>query len=84
MREQIEMLEYHSGFLSDPIDINMGLGYFISIYPYISRCGLFQKIDTPQESTFSGSGRTYHADDFTFLHIDRYPFEDLKISKAFV
>ena len=69
MREEVEVLEYHSHILSELIDVSRGGSDVRSFKSYRSRSRTLQKIKRSEESRLTGTGRADYNDDFAFFDI---------------
>ena len=82
MRKQVKMLENHSHFLTEAVDVQL---YFLSgsidifflrdvhaIENDLAVCRFFQKVQTAKESRFTGTGRSDHYHYITSVDIRCY------------
>ncbi len=83
MREQVEMLENHTHFATQKINIGFFIGNVYSLKPNLSACRYLKQIQTTQKRAFATSRR---ADDNNFLalfYIEVNPLQYLQIVGEF-
>ena len=68
MRKQVEVLEYHTGFLADLPDIGIGPHQWITVDKNLAAGKGFESVDRAEQRTFSGSRWTDDKNNFTFVH----------------
>ena len=84
MRKQIELLEHHTDFLTDKIDIAEIITQLNTINDNCAALMLLQTIQGSDKCRFPGArGTTYHRP-FAFFKRGRNPLEDVEIVKPFV
>ena len=64
------------------IDVHLHVGDINTIKNNAAAGGIFHTVQAPQEGTFSGTRRSEHCNDITFVDRDIDPLEDLELSEA--
>jgi hypothetical protein len=82
--EQIEMLKYHTKFLTNLVKLFFLVPYSFAFDVNLAILGLLEEVHTTQESTLSTPGGSDYNDHFTFLHAEGYVLENMKFSVKFI
>ena len=75
MREQVEMLEYHTHLPADAVEVTVLCGDVLALEPYLSARGLLQPVQAPQKGAFSAARRTDDGDFFALFNGLRHALE---------
>ena len=85
MREQVKMLKNHAHFLSETVDVqfyffagSINIFFLCDIYAVkndLTVCRLFKEVQTSEKSRFTGSGRSDHYHNITFVDICGYTIQ---------
>ena len=87
MWEQVKMLKNHAHFLSEAVDVqfyflsgSIDIFFLCNIYTIkndLTVCRLFKEVQTSEKSRFTGSGRSDHYHNITFINICGYTIQSL-------
>ena len=69
MRKQVEMLKYHSHFLTVHINVRLRIHQIFPRKNDTSVRRIFQTIQTAKKCTFTGTGRSDHTDNLAFFDV---------------
>ena len=83
MREQIELLEYHTDILSHLVDITFGIGDVIVINNNSACCCFFQFVQAAQKCGLTRTGGTNQTYYFPFFDFQIDTFQYFQAAKAF-
>ena len=72
--EQIEVLEYHSHMLSDPVNIYLFIGNELSVKPDLTACRCFKKVQAAEKGALTGTGGSYDNNLFSLVDMIAHPF----------
>ena len=87
MWKQVKMLENHAHLLTEAVDVqfyfpagSINIFFLCDIYAVknnLAVCRLFKEVQTSEKSRFTGSGRSDHYHNITFINICGYTIQSL-------
>ena len=84
VREQVEMLEYHTDVLTHFVDVGVLVCDIVAIHDDLALGCDLQLVQAAKKGRFTASGRSEQYDYFSFMDIHADIFQYFQFAKAFL